>query len=221
MRYQAAYHYPGSRNFHRSTVEKRREFKLRIPSLVGRRPSLIALTKFSLVIAGLFFLLVGMAHFFTAKEAKSWQQLPVTITKAKVVRSGQTDGSPIFMAEIEYQYSQNGKIMKGDRLSLRPIRSKSPGAVKRQIAAYKVGRTVLAHINPAKPAKAYLHTFPETYLYGLIVPGLALLAMGLAIGQIQRFRKMNDEREAWRFGEFRGRVLKPVPVAVSWNSRKG
>ena len=179
-----------------------------VPRFQSEQRNSVRLARFLLLVVGLLMLVVGAAHFFTAQTAQNWDQVSATITRSDVVRMKYEDGVPVFTAKIEYQYSKDGRLFTGSRLAVQPIRSQSPGEVKRQIAAYSVGRTVLAHVNPERADKAYLHTNPMAYLYALIIPGLVLLALSLAIGQVQYMHALRQQRKAWRFGEFKGPVAR-------------
>ena len=210
MRYQPAYRYPGlnSSNFagfnNRSSYSKKAESKKTAPIRS------FDILKFLLLIVGFAILLVGIAHFFTAREVKSWDQREVTITRSDVVRLPLADRSPVFTAKIEYQYFEDGKLITGHELTLGKIRSKSPGEVKKKIAAYSIGRTVLAHVNPANADKAFLKSNPLSYVYGLIAPGLVMMLISLMISQVQHMRALETRRKDWRFGEFNALIPQPV-----------
>ncbi|WP_180966915.1 DUF3592 domain-containing protein [Cohaesibacter celericrescens] len=210
MRYQPAYVYPGTQRLGRDPIETTTGWQFNRPRFHADQRKSVRLVRFMLVVLGLLLLIVGAAHFFTAHTAKGWEQVSATVTRADVVRMKYEDGTPVFTAKIEYQYTKNGQTFMGDRFSVQPIRSQSPGEVKRMISAYSVGRTVLAHVNPDRPEKTYLTANPESYLYSLIIPGLIMLALSLAIGQAIYMHAERKQRKAWRFGEFNG----PVPNAA-------
>jgi hypothetical protein len=210
MRYQSAYHYPGSKGIHHATSRDRKTRAVSSrQSSVGRVGS-FDIIRFFLIMTGLLLFIVGLAHFSSAHTIKGWDQREVTITRADVVRMPYKDGVPVFTAKIEYQFVENGKLMTGHQLSFTQIRSKSPGQVKRQIAAYSIGRTVLAYVNPQDGTDAYLKTNPLTYVYALIAPGLVLMFIGLMMVQIQYWRTMKTQRRDWRFGEFNGLMPQPA-----------
>ncbi|WP_319533338.1 DUF3592 domain-containing protein [uncultured Cohaesibacter sp.] len=202
MRYQPAYIYPGSQKVNRIPVEEPASWQFPSFKFHAHQHSSVRLARFLMIVVGMLLLIVGMAHYFTAYTAKSWDQVSATVTRAEVVRTKMDGGAPVFSAKIEYQYVKDGQTFTGTRVSLRPIRSQSPGEVKRMIAGYEVGRTILAHVNQHKPQKAYLNTHPDLYLYALILPGLLLMALSLAIGQAIYMHKVQQHRKAWRFGEF-------------------
>lgn len=210
MRYQPAYVYSSARKFEPSVASQKSGWTLHFPRFASDQPRSTVLSRFFLIVVGLAMLVIGLAHFGTAFVAKKWEQTSVTITRAEVVRMPYEDGKPVFTAHIEYQYVQNGVQFKGDRISLHPIRSTSPGDVKREINTYAVGRVVLAHVNPDRPEKAYLTTNPNTYLYSLIIPGLVLIALGLAVGQFHYFKETRRQRKAWRFGEFKKPAMRAL-----------
>ncbi|WP_172891444.1 DUF3592 domain-containing protein [Cohaesibacter sp. ES.047] len=203
MRYQPAYIYPGSQKVNRNPVEISTSWQFPSLKFDVSQHSFVRLARFLMVVFGMLLLIVGMAHYFTAYTAKSWDQVSATVTRAEVVRTKKDSGAPVFSARIEYSYVKDGKTFTGTRVSLRPIRSLSPGEVKRSLAGYAVGRTILAHVNQDRPHKAYLKTHPERYLYGLILPGLLLLALSLAIGQAIYMHTLRQRRKAWRFGDFK------------------
>ncbi|WP_119306074.1 DUF3592 domain-containing protein [Cohaesibacter haloalkalitolerans] len=210
MRYQSAYHYPGSKGIHHATPRDRKAHAVNSRQRSAGRIESFDIIRFSLIMIGLMLFIVGLAHFSSAHTIKGWDQREVTITRADVVRMPYKDRAPVFTAKIEYQFVDNGKLMTGHQLSLMQIRSKSPGQVKRQIAAYSIGRTVLAHVNPQDRTESFLKTNPLTYVYALIAPGLVLMFISLMMAQIQYWRTMKTQRRNWRFGEFNGLVPQPA-----------
>nr|WP_321455170.1 DUF3592 domain-containing protein [uncultured Cohaesibacter sp.] len=212
MRYQSAYHYSGVRGVNCEPPQARSAWIIAPKHSRFRQITAIDVAKFILIVAGFLLFLVGVAHYFTARDVKGWEQREVTITRADVVRIPYKDGVPVFTANIEYSYIENGLVITGNQLSLSKMRFKSPGKVKKEIAAYSVGRTVLAHVSPNRSGKAFLNIIPKKYLYSLIAPGLLLMVISLMISQIQLLKKMRSDRKAWRFGEFEAPVLQPAMV---------
>lgn len=206
MRYQPAYIYPGTKGVQRPPLEEPNRWRLQRPRLnVDQRKS-VRLLRFFLVVAGMALFIVGLAHFSTAFTAQSWKQVTAVIMKSDVVRMKYEGGTPVFTAEVQYQYMYEGTLYTAQRMSVRPIRSQSPGEVKHMISAYSVGRTVLAHVNPERPEKAYLKTNPDSYLYALVIPGLLMILLSFAIGHAIYMHAERQQRKAWRYGEYRGPV---------------
>ena len=204
MRYQPAYVYPGTQRVDRNPTETKNRLSVQFPRFHADQRNSVILLRFLIIVLGLLLIIVGAAHFFTAQNAKGWGQVSATITRSDVVRMKYEDGAPVFTAKIEYQYVKDGQLFTANRMAVRPIRSQSPGEVKRTISAYSVGRTVLAHVNPDRPERAFLTTNPEIYVYGFIVPGLLLVVLSLAIGQAISMHSEREQRKLWRFGEFKG-----------------
>nr|WP_321442724.1 DUF3592 domain-containing protein [uncultured Cohaesibacter sp.] len=204
MRYQPAYVYPGTKGIERQPIREPNRWKLQRPRLTLDQRRSVRLLRFMLVVVGFALFLVGLAHFSTAFTAQSWKQVTAVIMKSDVVRMNYEDGTPVFTAEIQYQYMYDGTLYTGQSMSVRPIRSHSPGEVKHQIAAYSVGRSVLAHVNPDRPEKVFLKTDPDSYLYTLVIPGLLMILLSFAIGQVIYMNAVRKQREAWRYGEFKG-----------------
>ena len=203
MRYQPAYIYPGTKAIDRRPIEEPSRWQIQLPRLAVDQSKFIRLIRFILILAGFALLVVGVAHFSTAFTAQSWQQVSAVILKSDVVRMNYQDGTPTFTAQIEYQYVMDGTLYTGQRMSVRPIRSQSPGQVKHMIAAYSEGRSILAYVNPERPDKAYLKTNPDTYLYALIIPGLIMVLLSFAIGHAVYSHAERKQRKAWRYGEFK------------------
>ncbi|TLP47107.1 MULTISPECIES: DUF3592 domain-containing protein [Cohaesibacter] len=204
MRYQPAYIYPGTKGIERQPIKEPARWRLQRPQLSVDQRGSVRLLRFFLVVVGFALFVVGLAHFSTAFTAQNWKQVTAVVMKSDVVRMTYEDGTPVFTADIQYQYLYDGTLYTGQRLSVRPIRSHSPGEVKHQIAAYSVGRTVLAHVNPDRPEKAFLKTNPDSYLYALVIPGLLMILLSVAIGQVIYMHALRKQREAWRYGEFKG-----------------
>ena len=203
MRYQPAYVYPGTQPVARKAMEQKPSWRFEKPRLLDNyEHGSVKLLRFLLIVFGVLLFIVGGAHYFTAQLAQSWEKVTVKITRADVVRLKYADSKPLFTAKLEYTYDIAGKTYTGTRLAVRPMRSQSPGEVKRHLAPYTPGRSVLAHVNPSKPAQAYLTTNPGLYLYSLIIPGLVMMAISLAIGQALYIHAVRQRRKAWRFGEF-------------------
>ncbi|WP_319412243.1 DUF3592 domain-containing protein [uncultured Cohaesibacter sp.] len=210
MRYQSAYRYPGADHIDRERFKDKASAGGDLKARKSQPVKLIDVVKFALMLVGLALFIVGIAHYFTAQDIKSWHQKEVTITRADVVRLPVADGSPVFTAQVEYEFVHNGELISGNKLSLTKIRSKSPGVVKKEIAAYWEGRTVLAHVNPQQSDENFLKSNPLAYIFWLIAPGLVLMFASLLISQIQYRRRMKLQRKAWRFGEFNALVPQPV-----------
>ena len=206
MRYQPAYIYPGTKGIEHQPTDEPNRWRMHRPRLnVDQRKSVRSL-RFCLVVVGMALFIVGLAHFSTAFTAQSWKQVTAVIMKSDVVRMKYEGGTPVFAAEIQYQYTYEGTLYTGQRMAVRPVRSHSPGEVKHMIAAYTVGRSVLAHVNPDRPDKAYLQTNPDTYLYMLVIPGLLMVLLNVAIGQAIYMHAERKQRKAWRYGAYNGPV---------------
>lgn len=203
MRYQPAYNYPGTGKIVRQPVPEAPRWQVQMPSLDSTDQGVVIKALRILTITfGFLLLIVGGAHFYTAHDAQSWGQQSVTITRADVVRMKYDDAQPIFTARVEYQYEQGGVIITGTRLAVRPITSANPAEVKRHLAGLTVGRSVLAHVNPGEPARAFLTANPDLYLNYLILPGVLLIAISLAIGQAAYIHAERQRRREWRFGDY-------------------
>lgn len=204
MRYQPAYNYPGTGQITRQPVEEAPRWQLQMPRLDSvEQGFLVRALRMLTITLGFLLLIVGGAHFYSATDAQSWGQQSVTITRADVVRMKYDNAKPIFTARVEYQYQSGGEIITGTRLAVRPIRSSNPAEVKSHLAGLTVGRTVLAHVNPDQPARAFLTTNPDLYLNYLIIPGLLLIAISLIIGQVAHMHGERQRRKDWRFGDYK------------------
>ena len=203
MRYQQAYTYPGTQLVDRDMSEGNRGWQFTLPGFRRDRYNVIGLLRFALIITGMIALIVGMAHFFTAYSAQGWEKASAVVTRSDVVRMNYDDGVPVFTAKVEYLYVNDGQFRSGSSISLHPIRSHSPGEVKRMISPYKVGRSVSVLIHPDRADRAYLTTDPASYLYNLIIPGASLLLLSFLIGQALHLRAASEQRKVWRFGEFK------------------
>lgn len=204
MRYQPAYIYPGTKRVETQRCDVERRWQFQRPSFRKDQRTSVRLLRFFLIVIGLALFVVGLAHFATAYSAKEWDKVTALVTKSEVVRMDYDDGAPVFTAKVEYQYTHQGVVHVGERISLRPIRSQSPGEVKHLLAAYSVGRTIVAHVDPSNSDKAYLKTNPDSYLYALILPGLLMVLLSFAIGQALYAHAERKQRKAWRYGEFKG-----------------
>ncbi|MCV6602225.1 MAG: DUF3592 domain-containing protein [Cohaesibacter sp.] len=210
MRYQPAYCYNG-KDF-RPEQKHIQEQKWR-----GLRPQQFQLTatpvvraiRFVSLISALLIFIVGISHYFTAIWATTWQQVTVQVVKADVTRIKNGKSVPIFTADLRYRYNVNGQNYTGQRLSVAPTRSTSPGKIKQLLAPFSEGRTVLAFVNPNRPEQVYLTTNPHYYLMNFIAPSLIMLALNWLFGQVQSARDERQRRRDWRFGE-----LQPAPACV-------
>lgn len=204
MRYQPAYNYPGTGKIIRQPVEEAPRWQFQMPRFDSVDQGLVVKALRLLTITfGFLLLIVGGAHFYTAFDAQGWGQQSVTITRADVVRMKYDNAKPIFTARVEYQYQSGGEIITGTRLAVRPIRSSNPAEVKSHLSGLTIGRTVLAHVNPDQPTRAFLMTNPDLYLNYLVLPGLLLIAISLAIGQASYLHAERQRRRDWRFGDYK------------------
>jgi hypothetical protein len=140
----------------------------------------------------------------------------VEITRAEVIRIKHDDTTPLFTADLAYRYSIDGKAYAGNRLSVAPPRSTSPGEVKELLASFSEGRKVLAFVNPNRPEQVYLTTNPNYYLMNFILPSLIILALNWLFGQVRHIQEERRRRKSWRFGELQpAPALAPVYVSSS------
>ena len=204
MRYQRAYCYNGKDLRPQESQPEAQSWQGLQPAQfqITATPIVRAIRYLSLIAAILVFI-VGIAHYFTATWATTWQQVSVEVTRAEVARIKHGDAVPLFTADLSYTYSVNGETFTGTRLSVAPTRSTSPGEVKRMLAPFSEGRTVLAFVNPNRPEQVYLTTNPHYYMMNFILPALIVLALNWLFGQVQHVRDERRRRRAWRFGELR------------------
>ena len=203
MRYQPAYNYPGTRKIAQQPVQEAPRWRFQKPQLdMEEQSKLVKAVRFVLMMVGCILLVLGAGHFYTADQAQGWQKQSVTITRADVVRTQVDNAKPIFTALVEYQYQINGVTHTSSRLAVRPIRSTNPAEVKRHLAPYKVGRNVVAMVDPGHMAGSFLTTSPSYYLSYLVLPGLLLVTLSLAIGQTLSLLALRRRREQWRFGDY-------------------
>ena len=200
MRHQPAYISCGTRPVHQLKAQGGRAPESPSPQSQTTEGRSVRLLRFLMIVSGFVLLLIGFAHLGTARTAEGWSQVSATITKAQVVRMAYSDGIPVFTADIEYTYVADGQRFTGTQLGLQSIRSQSPGAVKRMIAPYKVGRMVLAHVNPTRPTETYLSVNSVRYLRDFILPGLLLIGLSLILGKALSLSAERQRRRALRFG---------------------
>ena len=216
MRYQSAYNYPGAKTAIKKTVAEQPRWIKKTQKRHQYDQSLwLRIMCFVLIVTGSLLLVVGLPHFYRAQSAQNWQQVTATVTQAEVVRMKHSGSAPIFTAKLKYVYTLNGKEMTGTRLSVAPLRSTSPSEIKSRIAAYSPGRTIVALVNQTHPDQAFLKTQPNTYLIYFIIPGLLLISISLAIGQVQYMRAKQAHRKSWKYGDWSA----PVPARASIRPR--
>lgn len=135
--------------------------------------------------------LFALAYTRMIYAAKRWPT-----TKGKVVTSNveeyydsHSDGPSsckMYRANVIYEYTVNGRTLRGDRVRLGARSAASyPGLAEREVAKYPVGMVVKVYYDPRRPSDSLLRPHSLSYLLiWIVVLILAALLWAVATGRL-------------------------------------
>lgn len=98
----------------------------------------------------------GLAALRRSRAARHWPQAAGTIVASEVAADTRHEDSPMYRPTIRYRYAAPGGEFTADQLSATGRSYGRPGAARRVVEGFPVGRTVMVRYNPVNPAEALL-----------------------------------------------------------------
>jgi hypothetical protein len=140
------------------------------------------------ILAGAFFLYIGVETTRLARESAEWPVTDGEIVRSDVVEevsnTGPGRGSRTYRPTIRYRYQVDGVDHEGERVSLGEYATEDRADAERVVRTYPVGRRVQVHHRPGAPSTAVLEPGSDgaPWLYAAL--GSVLLLAGLVLAWV-------------------------------------
>ena len=131
-----------------------------------------------LVVIGLLLSGAAVALKARALRQRVWRQVPGTITTAEVrlVREN-------FGAIVEYDYTVDGRSLRGSRVQSLAVTSNLRGSAERLVSQYPIGSPVTVYVHPLYASESVLKPGGDPGFL-LLMLAFALLPLIVGIGMI-------------------------------------
>lgn len=148
------------------------------PSGKGKRNLLLSLFGVPFFAMGVFFCWMGgVSPLLDSREARSWPQVPCTITESFVDSHSSSDGTT-YSIEIRYTYQWMGRTFHGEQYTFGDTSSSGKSSKQAVVRRYPVGSTATCFVNPDDPYEAVITTDVGLLPYGIIAFSSIFIAVG-------------------------------------------
>jgi len=166
---------------------------------------------------GLLFLLLGLSDLVKLLEARGWPAAPGRIIRSEIRSRQDSAGETIYYLSVAYQYDYAGHTYTGTRMSFgdsfdeatrrdpahartsllsRILSGGEPvygdadrGVVEYHARQFPAGKAVVAHVDPANPARAVIDVEPTWYNTRFIFRAFVMFAIALVLAALRWLRR--------------------------------
>jgi hypothetical protein len=127
-------------------------------------------------IAGAVFIVKGIQLVYSGFSTHNWLATQATILSSRVVTQTSPSTTTNFHhAEVNYQYSVNGKVFTSNRISFGRPESDNPQSANQVSQRYAPGAVVSAYFDPNRPEEAVLENGISSGAFVPVLLGLLLI----------------------------------------------
>jgi len=129
---------------------------------------------------------LGIRPVMQVFEARSWPEVPCTVTSSQVESHSDSDGTT-YSIDIRYTYEIGGETYPGDRYNFSIGSSSGYNSKQKVVDRYPPGTETVCRVDPEDPTNSVIDVdFSAAYLWGLF--GLPFFLVGL-LGGLWMLRK--------------------------------
>lgn len=145
------------------------------------------------IVGWLFLIIGGLVSYFmlvrpltSVARARSWVETPCRILSARIETHDSDDGNT-YSIEIEYEYTVDGAVYRGDRYNFLGGSSSGRKGKQAVVNRYREMESPVCYVNPHDPSESVLvrRLLPE-YAFGLIPLVFVVVGAGILLASFRR-----------------------------------
>ena len=151
-----------------------------------KRFALVRLFPLGFLLVGGFILFFGVRDLIRSYQSRKWPTVKGVIVKScvasQIIKNSDGDSSTNYFADVQYEYSVNGDVYLGDKVSFGNYGSGESSQAVEIVADHPLDHSVLVYFMPDHPETSCLQPGMPFQIWFLPLFGSVFFCAGLVMG---------------------------------------